>query len=199
MYSTILVPTDGSAAAETAVKAALALAERFDASIHVINVTELDDFPADVEPEATEKLIRQGEATLATITDQAAEVGVATTTNVIETTEPIHQAIIDYGTNHDADLIVMGTQGRTGLNRLVLGSVTERMLRVSPIPVLTVHEDTNIDIDFETVLVPTDGSAAGRERKGRTSVLSRSRCPTGTSGNCSSRWRTSTVFRRMVS
>lgn len=60
MYSTILVPTDGSAAAETAAKAALVLAQRFDASIHAIYVTELDDFPADVEPEDTETLTQQG-------------------------------------------------------------------------------------------------------------------------------------------
>lgn len=160
MYDTILVPTDGSAAAETAAETALALAQRFDASLHGITVAELDAFPADVKPDVADELTQQGEATLATITDKAAEAGVAATTNVIETTEPIHQAIIDYGTDHDADLIVMGTQGRTGLNRLVLGSVTERTLRVSPIPVLTVHEDTSLDPDFETVLVPTDGSDA---------------------------------------
>jgi nucleotide-binding universal stress UspA family protein len=160
MYDTILVPTDGSAAAETAAKTALALAQRFDASLHAINITELGTFPADVESEATEDLTQHGEETLATIADQAAEVGVTATTHVIETTEPIHQAIIDYATDHDANLIVMGTQGRTGLNRLIVGSVTERTLRVSPIPVLTVHEDTNLDPGFETVLVPTDGSDA---------------------------------------
>lgn len=160
MYNTILVPTDGSTAAETAAETALALAQRFDASLHGITVAELDDFPADVKPDVADELTQQGEATLATIADQATEAEVAATTNVIETTEPIHQAIIDYATDHDADLIVMGTQGRTGLNRLVLGSVTERTLRISPIPVLTVHEDSNLDPDFETVLVPTDGSDA---------------------------------------
>lgn len=49
MYDTILVPTDGSAAAETATKTALDLAQRFDASLHAIDVVELDEFPADVE------------------------------------------------------------------------------------------------------------------------------------------------------
>lgn len=160
MYDTILVPTDGSAAADKAAKTALALAQRFDASIHAISVTELDDVPADVAPEATEELTQRGAETLATFADQAAEAGVTTTTHVIETTEPTHQAIIDYATDHDADLIVIGTQGRTGLSRLVTGSVTERTLRVSPVPVLTVHEDTSLDPGFETVLVPTDGSDA---------------------------------------
>lgn len=160
MYDTILVPTDGSTAAETAAETALALAQRFDASLHGITVAELNNFPADIKSDVTDELTQQGEATLATIADQAAEAGVAATTNVIETTEPIHQAIIDHATDHDANLIVMGTQGRTGVNRLVLGSVTERTLRVSPVPVLTLHEDTNLSPDFETVLVPTDGSDA---------------------------------------
>ncbi|MFW5956511.1 MAG: universal stress protein [Halorhabdus sp.] len=160
MYDSILVPTDGSTAAEKAAETALALAKRFDASIHAINVTELDDVPAHVESEATEELTQLGEETVATIADQATEAGVATTTQVIETTEPTHQAIIEYATGHGVDLIVMGTHGRTGFNRLVLGSVTERTLRLSPIPVLTVHEETNLDPDFETVLVPTDGSDA---------------------------------------
>ncbi|WP_436927683.1 universal stress protein [Halosimplex amylolyticum] len=160
MYDTILVPTDGSAAAETAIKTALDLAQRFDASLQAINVVELDEFPADVESEAAEELTERGEETLATVRDQAADVGVSATTHVIETADPIHQAIIDYAGDHDADLIVMGTHGRTGLNRLVLGSVTERTLRTSPVPVLTVHEDITFDPDFETVLVPTDGSDA---------------------------------------
>lgn len=160
MYDTILVPTDGSTAAETAVETALDLAQRFDASLHAINVVELDEYPADVESEAAEEVTQRGEETLATVRDQAADVGVSATTHVIETADPTHQTIIDYAIDHDAALIVMGTHGRTGLNRLVLGSVTERTLRTSPVPVLTVHEDITLDPDFETILVPTDGSEA---------------------------------------
>ena len=160
MYDTILVPMDGSTAAETAVETALDLAQRFDASLHAINVVELDEYPADVESEAAEEVIQRGEETLATVRGRAADVGVSATTHVIETADPIHQTIIDYAIDHDAALIVMGTHGRTGLNRLVLGSVTERTLRTSPVPVLTVHEDITLDPDFETILVPTDGSEA---------------------------------------
>ena len=158
MYDKILVPTDGSAAAGTAAETALGLAQRFDASIHAITVVDLNDTPTDVESEVAEERTRRGEETLASLRDQAADVDVSTETQVIETVDPVHQTIIDYARDHDVDLTVMGTHGRTGLNRLVLGSVTERTLRTSPVPVLTVHEDTTLDPDFETVLVPTDGS-----------------------------------------
>jgi len=160
MFDTILVPTDGSDAAETATATALELAERFDASVHAINVVELGEFPADVESEAAEELTGRGEETLEPIEARATDLGVSAPTRVVETTDPVHQAIIDYAVDHDADLVVMGTHGRTGLNRFVLGSVTERTLRTSPVPVLTVHEDTTFDSDLETVLVPTDGSDA---------------------------------------
>ncbi|WP_137285530.1 universal stress protein [Halorussus salinisoli] len=160
MYDTILVPSDGSTDAETATKTALNLAQHFDASLHAINVVELDEFPANVESEAAEELTQRREGILATLRDQAADAGISAATHVIETADPIHRAIIDYARDHDVDIIVMGTQGRTGLNRLVLGSVTERTLRTSPVPVLTVHEDTPLNPDFETVLVPTDGSDA---------------------------------------
>lgn len=160
MYNTILVPTDGSAAAETATRTALNLAQRFDASLHAINVVELDEFPADVKSKAAEKSTQRGEETLATLRDQAADVGVSATTHVIETSDTVHQAISDYATDHDADLTVMGTHGRTRLNRLILGSVTERTLRTSPVPVLTVHKDATLAPNFEKVLVPTDGSTA---------------------------------------
>lgn len=160
MYDEILVPTDGSGAAGTAAETALDLARRFDASIHAITVVELNESPADIEAEVAEEVTRRGEKTLATLRDQAADVGVSATTQVIETADPVHQTITDYAREHDVDLIVMGTHGRTGLNRLVLGSITERTLRTSPMPVLTVHEDVSLDPDFEAVLVPTDGSDA---------------------------------------
>jgi nucleotide-binding universal stress UspA family protein len=160
MYDTIVVPTDGSTAAETATETALALARRFDASLHAINVVDPNEVPADVAPEAAAEATQRGEATLSTLSDVAADAGVSATTHVIETTESVYRAIIDYASDHGADLIVMGTHGRTGFNRLVLGSVTERTLRTSPVPVLTVHADVRLDPDFETILVPTDGSDA---------------------------------------
>ena len=158
MYDEIVAPTDGSATAGTAAETALDLAQRFDASIHAIAVAELDEPPADVESEVAEEVTQHGETTLATLSDRAASLGVSATTRVIETADPAHRAIIDYVNGHDVDLVVMGTHGRTGLNRLVLGSVTERTLRTSPVPVLTVHEDVSLKPDFDTVLLPTDGS-----------------------------------------
>lgn len=158
MYDTILVPTDGSDTANKAVEGGMALAERFDAALHAIYVVEYNTYPIQVQSELSTDLANQAEATLDEITSQSDQTDVDITTQVIETTEPIHEEIIDYGTEHDVDIIVMGTHGRTGLNRLILGSVTERTLRASPIPVLTVHEDIDIDPGFETVLVPTDGS-----------------------------------------
>jgi nucleotide-binding universal stress UspA family protein len=50
-----------------------------------------------------------------------------------------HQAILDYIGEHDIDLVVMGTHGRTGLDRYLLGSITEKVVRLSDAPVLTVR------------------------------------------------------------
>ncbi|MCP5098111.1 MAG: universal stress protein [Chloroflexi bacterium] len=63
-------------------------------------------------------------------------------------------AIIDAAINGDVDLIVMSTHGYSGITRWVLGSVTERVLRVAPCPVLTVRDETAID----NILIALDGS-----------------------------------------
>lgn len=158
MYDRILIPSDGSDAAKKAVDRALSLAERFDASLHAIHVVKRNEYPERVESEASAELAHYGEAALNEIGDRADNREVPITTQVIETTEPVHQEIIEYVGTHDIDLVVMGTHGRTGLDRLILGSVAERTLRTSPIPVLTVHDETDIDSDFDAILVPTDGS-----------------------------------------
>jgi nucleotide-binding universal stress UspA family protein len=51
-----------------------------------------------------------------------------------------HREILAYVEEHDADLVVLGTRGQTGLERYLLGSVTERVLRSSPVPVMTVRQ-----------------------------------------------------------
>lgn len=79
-----------------------------------------------------------GKDPLAILRDQTADIGVSATTHVIETADPIHRVVSDYATDHDADLIVMGTHGRAGLARYLLGSITEKIVRVPDIVVLTI-------------------------------------------------------------
>ncbi|MCU4925449.1 universal stress protein [Halobacteria archaeon AArc-dxtr1] len=56
-----------------------------------------------------------------------------------------HKAILDYAATHDVDIIVMGTHGRTGIDRYLLGSVTEKVVRMSDVPVVTVREAATED------------------------------------------------------
>jgi nucleotide-binding universal stress UspA family protein len=75
-----------------------------------------------------------------------------------------HEVIVQRAVAHAADLIVMGTHGRSGFNRLLLGSVTEQLLRVAPCPVLTVGASapaaTAAAVSFERILCPIDFSPA---------------------------------------
>lgn len=158
MYDTILVPTDGSDVAAAAADAAVALAREFDAAIHAVHVLELGELPAGVDDEYADEFAHRGEQATADIADKAAAAGVEITTAVIEPTGKIHDAIVGAAEDADADCIVMGTYGRTGLDRFVIGSVAEQTLRDAPVPVMTVHEDATVELPFEDVLVPTDGS-----------------------------------------
>ncbi len=159
MYDRILVPTDGSDVATAAAEAALSLARAFDSELHVISIVESEPFPG--FDQVTDELARLGRNAVSEMDAQATEAGVDVTTAVLEN-EPVHRAILDYSDEHDIDLVVMGTHGRTGIDRVVLGSVTEQTLRLSPVPVMTVHGDTVVHTPFESILVPFDGSASAR-------------------------------------
>lgn len=157
MYERILIPTDGSKTAAAAADAAIALAAENDAILHAIYVHELASLPYEFEEVPEEYRSRTHEA-VEEIRDKAEAAGVDVEAAVLENEGPVHTAIIDYATEHEMDCIVMGTHGRTGVGRFVLGSVTERTLRESPIPVMGIHEETVFDPAFESILVPTDGS-----------------------------------------
>ncbi len=162
MYERILLPTDGSAVAETAAEAAVEFASRFDATLHVVHVLEVGDLPPGLEDREADAFATRGNEALSAVAEAAADAGVDVTTTVVDGGGPIHRAILTYADDHAIDCIVMGTHGRTGLDRFVLGSVAERVLRASPVPVMTVHGDTVVEAAPDTVLVPTDGSACAQ-------------------------------------
>ena len=128
---TVVFPTDGSSAAEAARPVAERFAKRYGAALHVLRVEIIPpagDLRFDAVPEPTE------------VDGPDAE------TSVIEVhrRHPVSaDAIVLYADEVDADLIVMGTHGRSGFDRLTLGSTAERVLRLAPCPVLTVGPEAD--------------------------------------------------------
>jgi nucleotide-binding universal stress UspA family protein len=157
MYDRILLPTDGSETASTAATAAITLASRFDAELHIIYVIETESLPY-VSPNVRDELAQRGHEAVAEVSDRATDYGIDMTTTIVEEDKPAHRGILEYADTHEIGLIVMGTYGRTGLGRLILGSVTEQTLRAADVPVMTVRGETDIDRAFDSILVPFDGS-----------------------------------------
>ncbi|EMA60035.1 universal stress protein [Halorubrum kocurii] len=171
MYDKILYPTDGSAGSEAAAAHVGALASAFDATVHVLHVVDTregglglsgafldeenqsmsgrspdegyigghegrldsDDIEDDIEDELTAHATELIEASAGSLD------GIDLTT-AVEMGTP-HEVILRYADDHDVDLLVMGTHGRTGVERYLLGSVTEKVVRLSDTPVVTVRAD----------------------------------------------------------
>ena len=138
----ILVPTDFSEHAEHALDYAVALANKLDAKIHLLNVIGI---PALGVPELgvaitstmIDKIVENNQAAL----DQLAERHGANASIATElATGDARDAIIATAKRLGADLIVMGTHGRRGLSRALLGSVAETVVRTSPCAVLTLRK-----------------------------------------------------------
>jgi nucleotide-binding universal stress UspA family protein len=139
MYDAVLLPTDGSEGTRAAVEHAIDHAKRYDATLHVLYVV---DARIGVARETTPELIfeeleDQGRRAIENVQSQARAADVATIEGVVARGDP-HQAILDYVSAEGIDLVVMGTHGRTGLDHYLLGSVTEKVVRLAEVPVLTV-------------------------------------------------------------
>ncbi|WP_336134531.1 universal stress protein [Natronomonas amylolytica] len=139
MYDDILVPTDGSACAAAAVEEAIGHANTHDARLHVLYVVDESRVPAEEQPELYDALEAEGEEAIADARTRAKAADVTSIRAAIGAGAP-HQVILDYADDNGIDLIVMGTHGRSGFERALLGSVTERVLRTADQPVLTVRE-----------------------------------------------------------
>ena len=138
MYDRILLPTDGSGGTDRAVGEAIDLAAETGAELHVLFVVE--ELP--YAPEMTEDRLKThlrgiGEEATETIRERAEEAGVTAQTAIEDGTP--HLEILNYVDREMIDLVVMSTHGRNGLDKYLLGSVTERVVRSADVPVLTVR------------------------------------------------------------
>ena len=139
-FRNILVPVDFSDHSARALDAAVELAKQFQGKLHLIHSYPLPPVllaPYEVSlPLDLERSVRQGaDKQLGEWAARVRKAGVAVETTT--TAEAPADAIVNCARKIGADLIVMGTQGLTGLKHLLLGSVAERTLRLAPCPVLT--------------------------------------------------------------
>jgi nucleotide-binding universal stress UspA family protein len=139
-FKHILVPTDFEGASREALDLAVSMAQALDAKLTLLHVWEIPIYPymdfmlnsqliSKVEDAATDRLARALEEARERVPDAQ---------SLLRHGLP-WGTIVDVITQIDADLVVMGTHGRRGINRAILGSVAEKVVRLAPVAVLTVH------------------------------------------------------------
>ena len=133
----ILLATDGSPSCETAVDRAIDIAREKSANLIALSVVYTNDEYLALAPGIVQDLIAKAKTKLATITQKAQDAGVEINTLVRE--GEAYEVINNLALDKNIDLIVMGSHGRKGLERLLMGSVTERTIGYAKCPVLVVH------------------------------------------------------------
>ncbi|WP_117368029.1 universal stress protein [Natrarchaeobaculum sulfurireducens] len=151
MYQNVLIPTDGGDGTRRSIEHGLTLADRFDATVHALSVVPegpFGTFEGERATVAAERAIEQ-------VAIEADTHGIEAAT-AVEYGIP-HEEILAYVDANDVDVIVMGTQGRTGLDRVLVGSVTERIVRMADVPVVTVKltDDLRIQDSDEVERIAT--------------------------------------------
>lgn len=153
MFDTILIPAGDSDRAKYAAKFGRKLAERCDAHIDVLHAftdgSRIRDKSGEKDPK------EQGRIILKEIAELASDGDIAVDTQLVEGKS--HKAIADHINKNDIDLVVMGRRRRSGLGERLLGTVTDRVLRRTNTPVLTVPEEDSTAA-YDDILITTDGS-----------------------------------------
>jgi nucleotide-binding universal stress UspA family protein len=146
MYKRILVPVDGSATSRRGLRAAIDLAKTQRARLVILNVVDAMPVLASLEgvmaydPGIVEALREGGKKILAKAAAEAKKRGVAAKTVLAENIAGrVADAIVRTAKKQRADLLVLGTHGRRGLTRMVMGSDAELVVRYTPAPVLLVR------------------------------------------------------------
>lgn len=139
MIKTVLAPTDFSDLSLKGVRYACRLAKDVGAELIVFNVAVVDESNMADKRELAAHQIRLDEFVTDKLGDTAEGLKVRQT---VVAGQP-YGAIVDCAANERIDLIVMSSHGRSGLSRMLIGSVTDKILRGAPCPVLVVPADGN--------------------------------------------------------
>jgi nucleotide-binding universal stress UspA family protein len=135
-WKTIVLATDGSKYSAAAAERAIAFAKSYGGELKVLSVVDVpSEFYADA-PQAVEDLVRKAKGFVADVKKQAEAAGVSAETFVVEA--EAYQAVNNLAQEQKANMIVLGSHGRTGLRRLLMGSVTEAVIGHASCPVLIV-------------------------------------------------------------
>ncbi len=164
----ILCPVDFFPASQRALEYAIALARNYGARLHILHVVspvlprsyEFSSSTADLirtfEEQALENVEKMGQSA------RSSGIEVETAVRTGDIADELKVSIAETAT----DFMVMGTHGRRGFERWILGSVTERLLRHAPVPMLTLsdaHADLRVPPDIRKILVTTDFSEGTNE------------------------------------
>ena len=135
-WKTILLATDGSIYSKAAADKAIDLAKFYGGKLKVVSGVDVpSEFYAEA-PDAVEDLTKKAEGFVVNVKEKAEAFGIATATYIRE--GEAYKVIADLARNEKADVIFMGSHGRTGLKKLLMGSVAERVIGHAPCPVLVV-------------------------------------------------------------
>lgn len=146
MYTRILVAVDGSETSKHALQHAIVLARRLSASLRIIHVVDMNWLPLGPELSIDTQTIARarrssGEKVIEDASELASKAEFEAEAELMETETPtqhVAEVIAKEALNWPADVVVLGTHGRRGVQRLLLGSVAEQMARRSPVPVLLI-------------------------------------------------------------
>lgn len=173
MYETIVVGFDDSLNSRAALIEASNWIKRHGGKLIMVHAVFFDTEEFGIAPDQLEKRMKAGEKVcIQTKEKLTSEFGIDAQSLLCEG-DP-HEAIIDVAREKKANLIVLGTYGRRGLNRLLMGSVTSQVVVNSPVDVLIVKKPcTECTGEYKSILVPFDGSVSSQLALNRACHLSR--------------------------
>ncbi len=161
-FKRILIPTDFSETAHKALEQALILSAQFKAELTVLHARLLYEDDASQLPGELAKLKHEEEEMeehlleyMKGCTDQHGHLQIQ---HEIVRGYSAPSAILGYINQHEFDLVVIGTHGRSGLEHFLIGSVAEKVVRYAPCPVLTISQEATVKREFKKLLLPFDFS-----------------------------------------